>query len=417
MTKGVCRSPRTSTVELTGGSDHFESTFKSVIEHIVGIKLTKGRRHRYAKTALEILHTLSKKTSLLFVDAVWMGDLLEKAAWGRMDDRTFTVLLRFGALREEGDAEIGLEILSGQDYDVQADPQLPGGAMGPENPTPEYTLLDLVLRNVGAYGAQGDGWHDDAVYGGLITIRDIPGLRFCPPKAEFFQTLSKAMEKETRGENKGADKLFRVRKAAYDVVLAARDGWLRSTDLRQTLEDLDFPRKLYSVVAETFRSDHQCSFLKMMEILSEDRFWHPYLREAMDIWVPFHHEGPVYALRILTELGELLLPRRNGYEADKSLEKVLEDEWAAVPGRPPTELTVDLLGPLAQVTEQFKKLFFTENDRRVIIAVVEQVIPSLEKRRDDGYSGPGNDIRHVIDNLLKILREPIRSSGRRSTYW
>jgi len=37
---------------------------------------------------------------------------------------------------------------------------------------------------------------------------------------------------------------------------------------------------------------------------------------------------------------------------------------------------------LVEVTEWFKELLFTENDRRTVLAVVEQVIPSLERRRD-----------------------------------
>ena len=252
------------------------------------------------------------------------------------------------------------------------------------------------------------------MYGGLIAIRDIPGLRTCLPGAEFLETLSKAMEGETEGEN---EKPFRVRKAAYDVILAARDGWLRSAELRPVLEEFDIPRKLYKVVIETGHSDYQRSFLEMTEILSEDRYWHPYLREAMDIWLPLHHEGPVHALRILTRVGELLLPGRDGYNVDKPLEKVLEEEWAAVPGRLPMELAVDLLEPLAEVTKQFKELFFTESERMAVLVVVEHVIPSLEKRRDDNYSGPGDDIRHIIGNLLRILREPVQSSSHGSTYW
>jgi hypothetical protein len=151
----------------------------------------------------------------------------------------------------------------------------------------------------------------------------------------------------------------------------------------------------------------------MMEILSEDRFWHSYLRKAMDIWLPLHHEGPVHALRILTNVGGLLLPGRGDYDIDKPLEKVLEDEWTTVPGRLPKDLTVDLLEPLAEVTEQFKKLFSSaEADRVAVLDAVERVIPSLEMRRDDGYSGPGDDIRRVIDDLLELLREPMQSGGR-----
>ena len=398
----MCAAPLvTLTVGLTEGSDYSASTFKLVVEHIHGIALTKGRRRLHVRAALEILVTLVRKTLFPLVDGAWINDLLKKAAWGKMDDESFTALLRFSALRKENDAAIDSEIPPTQDYDHnEADSLSPGVTVRPEDHTPESALLDLVLRNIGGCSAQKDGWQDDAVHGGLVAIRDIPGLRFYLLQAKFLETLSKAMEKGgNKGENQGeteGDKLFRVRKAAYDVVLAVRDGWLKSPALRETLEHLDLPGKLHSVVTENTCSDYQRSFLEMMEILSEDRFWHPYLRREMVIWLTMHREGPVHALHILTNVGEL---RRDGSDTDKSLEKVLEDEWAAVPGRPPMELTADLLEPLAEVTKQFRELsFFTEGGRKAVLGRVEQVISFLERRRDDDYSGPRNDIRRIIDN-------------------
>ena len=136
----------------------------------------------------------------------------------------------------------------------------------------------------------------------------------------------------------------------------------------------------------------------------------------MDIWLPLHREGPVHALRILARVGELLLPRRDSYNVDRPLEKVLEEEWAAVPGRLPMELTFDQLEPLAEVTEGFTKLFFIESDRKAVLEEVEQVILRLGQRRDGNYSDPDNDVRHIIDNLRRILQQPIESSRRRSTY-
>jgi hypothetical protein len=418
----VCSSLRTLTVELTGDSDYFADTFKSVVEYIHGISVKKGRRRRYAADALEIILTLVKKTSFLSVDATWIYDLLKEAAQGKIEHETLAGLFRLSAHRKGDDAAIVLEILREQDSEQtppgqnpektqrgELSPQSPGGTVVRENTAPEYTLLRLVLQNVKTCDGWKDGWQDSAVYGGLITIRDIPGLESYLLEPEFFVTLSKAMEK--------GEKPFRVRKAAYDVVLVARDGWLRSADLRETLENLDLPRKLHDVVIEIGRSDYQSSFLKMIKILSEDRYWYPYLRNAMEIWLPLHHEGPAHALRILTNVGELRLPGRGDDNVEKPLEKVLEDEWAAVPGRLPMDLTLDLLEPLAKVTEEFKKLSFTESDRRAVLAVVEQVIPSLEKRRDDGYDGPGDNIRCVINNLLTTLRGPIQSISRRSTYW
>ena len=392
-----------------------------VVEYIHGMVLARGRRRRYAKTALEILLTLAKETIFPLVDSVWINGLLKTAVEGNMNDETFTPLLRLSARRKERDAVVDTEIPpdpgSAHAREGDTDQRSPGGVTPPEvTPTPEYVLFSKILRNVQTcIEREGGGWQDEAVYGGLIAVRDIPRLGTFLPEAELLRTLSGAMERE-----QDKDKPFRVRKAAYDVILVAREWWLRSPDLRQTLEDLDFPRKLHSVVIETRRTDHQSSFLKMMEILSEDRYWHPYLRKAMDIWLPFHHEERDRVLHILTTVGELLPPEYNGSNhppLDKPLEKVLEDEWTGVPGRLLVDLTVDRLGPLAEVTKQFKDLFFTESNRKAVLAAVERVIPSLERRRDDGYEGPGEDVRGIVDDLLEKLRTPVQSTSLRSTYW
>ena len=397
-------------MEFTRDSDYFAPTFKMVVEHIYKVILNGGPQRDYAKEALEILLTLVKKTTLPLVESGWINKLLINTVC-EIDDDTFDVLLGLSARREGGDTAADPEMPSGQDYGRiqrgEPDPQSPGEIVTSENPTLEYALFAQVLQNVGTCDIKKDGWYADAVYGGLITIRDIPGLGFYLPEVEFLQTLSKAMER-------GGIKPLRVRKAAYDVVLVAREGWLRSADLRQTLKDLDFPKKLHGVVIETGSSEHQRSFLEMTRILSEDKYWHPYLRKAMDIWLPLHREGPVHVLRILANVGGLILPGSDGYNVDKPLEKVMEDEWAVVPGRHVTDLTVDRLEPLAEVTKQFKKLLFTESDRSTVLAVVEQVISSLEGRRD-GYGGPWGDVRGIIDGLLEELREPVQSSSRRSS--
>jgi len=392
-----------------------------VVEHIHLVVSAKDHRRPDAKVALEILFTLVKKTTVPLVDSAWINCLLRRAAEGDIEDDTFVVLLRFSARRREEDTAADSDIPYGRDcghvQSGEVDPSHLGGVtiVTSENPTPGYTLLEKVLRNIETCGAQEGGWQDEAVYGGLITVRDIPGLQFYLPTVEFLQTLSKAMEK---GENKP----FRVRRSAYGVVLVARGGWLWFPELRKTLKDLDFPKKLHSVVIETGRSDHQRSFLEMMEILSEDAYWHSYLRGAMEIWLPFRHEGPFHALRILANVGQLLSPPAyDGYDPplDRLFEKLVEDEWAIVPGRLPMNLTADRLEPLAEVTKQFKELLFTERDRRAVLTVVEQVIPSLEKRRDDGYEGPGEDIRRTVYDVLRKLREPTRSSRHRSktTCW
>ena len=347
--------------------------------------------------ALKGLHT-----ALPLVDVTWINDLLDSAAWGDMDDETFTILLRLSALRKEKDTAAD-EKPSVQEYvhvqQGESDPQPPRGIVTSENHTRGDTLFNKIMHNIRACIETENGWQDEAVYGGFIAIRNIPRLWLHRLDDDSLRMLSKAMEQEE-------GKPFRVRQAVYDIILVAREGWLKSAVLRSILEDLDIPRKLHSVVMEIGRSDYQSSFLEMLEILSEDRYWHPYLRKAMDIWLPLRHEGPHHVLRILTNVVDLPLLGRDGYNADKSLQKIVEDEWAAVPGRVVQDLTADRLIPLAEVTEQFKELLFTESERREVLDLVEQVIPSLERRREDGYNGPEDDIRGVFDDLLTKLRVP-----------
>ena len=383
-----------------------------VVEHIHDLTLVQGPRHYDAKTALEILLTLAKKTALPLIDAEWINELLKRSAKGNMDDDTFILFLRLSARREEGAAEV--EIPHGHgDAHVQGsetDPQRPGGTVSPETITPGYPLFVKILQNVQTCSKQEGGWQDEAVYGGLVAMRDIPQLGSCLPGGDFLRTLSKAMQKS---------RPYRIRKAAYNVVLVARDGWLNSSALRQILEALDFPRQLHSVLIETCRSDHQRLFLTMMEILSEDKYYHPYLRGAMEIWLPSRHEGPDQVLRILARVCELSPSEydRSSPPLDEFLEKLVEDEWSGVPGRPVADITVGRLEPLAVVTVQFKELLFSESDRRAVLAVVEQVIPSLERRRDDGYEGPGDGVRGVVNALLGKLREPTQLTSHSPAYW
>lgn len=394
------------TETLIGHSNYFVQTFRMVVGHICDLALAEGDRGPHTKTALDILLIITKKTTLPLVDTAWINEILKSAAGGNMGDGTFTSFLRLSAQRQE-------------------DSQSLREAVPPETTTSRYNLFTKILRNVRICSGRVDGWEDEAVYGGLIAAGDIPQLGSCLPDNELLDTLYNAMEKVEEVGDVGKAKWagirpFRVRKAAYDIILIARDRWLRSTELRQTLQDRDFPRRLHSVVIETGRSDHQHSFLVMMEILSEDKYWHPYLRESMNIWLSFRHEGPNEVLSILSRVGELPLLVHDGPNhtpVDYFLEKLVEDEWARVPGCLPMDLTADRLGPLAEVTMRFKELLFTESDRRAVLAVVEQVIPSLEKRRDNDYKGPGGDILCIISGLLEILRVPVRSADRGSTYW
>ena len=414
-----------------GDSDYIVPIFRMVVEHVHFTVLTRGRRRRHTKTALEILLALAKKTTLPLVDAAWINNLLKSAAGGNMDDDTFALFLGLSARRKEEDATTDGETQPGQEPRFQTsgiDACSPGGTILLEATSPGYTLFAKILRNVQICGKLPNGWEDEAVYGGLIAVKDIPQLGSYLPDDDLLGTLYNAMGEadvvEEIGEAEEAKNTetipFRVKKAAYDIILVARDRWLRSTELRQTLHDRDFPRRLHSVAIETSRSDHQRSFLMMMEILSEDGYWHSYLREAIDIWLSLRHEGPSQVLAILSRVGGLPLLPYNGTNPppfDRFLEKLVKDEWAGVPGRPVIDLTVDRLGPLAEVTKRFKELLFGENERRAVLAVVEQVIPSLKERRDGGYEGPGEGVLRIIDDLLETLRAPTRSTSRGSIYW
>jgi len=188
-----------------------------------------------------------------------------------------------------------------------------------------------------------------------IVMRDIPRLRSCLIDGDFLQMLYNAIE---------GSKLLRVRKAAYNIVLVACDGWLRSADLRQTLERFDFPKRIHSVVIETTRSNRWPSFPVVMEILSEGGYWHSYLRETMKIWLALRREGPDHALRIPPNVDELIFrvatvptstPRRT--------------RGRRVPRRLVTDLTADRLKPLAKATT-FEELLYTGSDRRAVLAVV-----------------------------------------------
>ena len=392
---------------LAGDSDYVGQTFKLVVEYVHGLILTRSRRRRHTKTALEILLTLDRKTTLSLVDAPWVNELLRSASRGNMGDGMFTLFLRLSARRKEEDFVVDAESPAGQDHihtqPGEIDPQSPSGIVSPEIITPEHSLFIKILQNIQACGEKNNGWQDEAVYGGLITMKDIPRLGTFSPDSNSLGTLFKAMD---------WSRPFRVRKAAYDVVLVAREGWLRSAHLRPVLEERDFPRRLHSVVVETGRSDYERSFLMMMEILSEDRYWYSYLRGAMDIWLPFRHEGPDRVIRILAHVGELPHSEYDGSPLDQFLEQLVEKEWAAVPGRPLVDLTAYRLKPLAEITTQFKELLFTEIDRTAVLAVVEQVIPALERRRDEGYEGPEEGTRDMMGALIGILRVPTQSTSR-----
>ena len=246
------------------------------------------------------------------------------------------------------------------------------------------------------------GWQDKVVYGGPLAIKDIHRLGPSIFDDDALQTFHEAMDHKNP---------FHVKQAAYDVMVVTQDQWLKSPKLQQRLRDLDLLKQLHRVVVEIARPDYQQSFLTMMEVLSEDVNWHPYLREHMDLWVPFRYEGGPQILHIIGKVGGLTFATpgdRGSSSIDEVLQKLVVEEWAAVPGRPVGDLTADRLRQLADVTGGFKELAFSDNCRKAVLATVEQVLPGLEPRREGGYPGPGDDVQDIINDLLKILRVPRR---------
>ena len=141
--------------------------------------LDHGRR-RHASIALEFLLVLVRKTEFPLVDAIWINGLPKRAAAEKMTDDTFTLLLRLSAWRKEEDYATDDEYPFGQDYvhvhRRETDPQTPGGITTSEISTLGYILLTTILRNLRTCTEQNGGWEDEAVYGGLVAIRDIHGV-------------------------------------------------------------------------------------------------------------------------------------------------------------------------------------------------------------------------------------------------
>ena len=376
----MCPIPHLSISGLIGDSEYLVQTFKTVVEHIHGLAVVRGRRH-HAKKALEILIVLVMKATLPLVDATWIRKLLDEATRKNISDDIFTLFLRLNAERNEEGVMVDVEIPPGPDY--------------ANNPTdPEYALFIKILQNVRARITQGWGWKDTAVYGGLIAIRDIPRLGSFPPDNDFLGRLFEAME---RGNP------FRVRKAAYDIIAVARKGWLGTPGSHKTFGSFDFPRKLHAIVNEIGRSEYQQSFLMMIEILSDDGDWHLYLRETMDIWLPFRREGQAEVLRIITRIGRLQPAEYNGpnHQFDEFLETLVANEWARVSGRSAKDLTKERLKPFVEVTLQLmtKGIVFTEGGRRAVTDALEVVIPLL-----GNVPGLGQDTLDFVRGLQGILR-------------
>ena len=405
-----------------GDSNYFAPTFKAVVQHIHRIALAGSRKHRHATESLNFLLTIAKHTPQLtppldppLVDAVWINPLLKCAAERDMADDKFALFLRLSALRKEEAATVTAEMLPDQHEAripvLETAPHSPGKHLTAKNPTLDPTLVKKITKSIQTCVEGVDGWSDEAIYGGLIAIRDFRPHEPSLLDVGALQMLFDAMDK-TRP--------FRVRKAAYDVMLVTEDQWPNSPELREKFKELHFLRQLYGVVVDIGSSDCQRSFLRMMGILSEDGYWQPYLRNSADIWLRFRHEDLVDALRILTNVGQLGPLSRAGSPSppsDEPLVKLVEEEWAVVHRRPAPDLTVDRLKPLVEVTEQLMRLVFNDNDRKNFLAIVTPVIPFLQEKREDGYEGPGEDVRGIVGDLVKKLESSqLPAHGRRATY-
>ena len=125
-----------------------------------------------------------------------------------------------------------------------------------QEPPPRNIPFAEILQSVKTCSEQ-EGGRTMPCAAALSRRRTPPFL----PGLDSLGTLVKAAEKS---------KPLHVSKAAYDAILIAQDGWLKSAELRQKPEDLDFPRQLRSVAIEGGRSDCRSLLPTMMEILSED---------------------------------------------------------------------------------------------------------------------------------------------------
>jgi len=92
------------------------------------------------------------------------------------------------------------------------DPQSPGGTV-PFHAL-ENVLFNYTLQNVKTCSGQEGNWQDEAVYCSLVAIRDIARPGSCL-RDNNFQILCDAMEKSEP---------LSIKKAAYDIILTARDG-------------------------------------------------------------------------------------------------------------------------------------------------------------------------------------------------
>ena len=364
-----------STVGLIAYSDYVELTFKSVVEHVLGIALGGSRGTKDPELALRTILILAKKPSFPRIEVVWVDKLLSDALKGEVNIKILAQLLRLRGLAIGRGQAIGRDL---EEVVVVVSVPL----------TPEDNLFNAIWRAIDG----NQGWGDEVVYGGLTVIKEMVQLGSYLPHPNFLKTLSDAMSWVNSS---------RVKRAACDVMQVAQDGWLGSASLRQSLVDHDLPRRLSSVIQEIHCVNRERKFLGMIEILSNDKQRHSYLRKTMSTWICFRHlpGRRLQAARIIATIGGIPFPEVD-FPDDFSLINLVKEEWTRVPGRGVKDLTPNRLMQLAGVTKQLKHILFDEVDRKEVLAEVKQVIPHLERRLDFRQV---EDIRGIVEGLIRTL--------------
>ena len=87
-------------ININWDSYYLQLTFKMVVEHIHKLVLGRVHRARHSNHALELVLTLTDQAPFPYIDVTWtwINKLLESAAEGRIEDRTFFLFLRLRGL-------------------------------------------------------------------------------------------------------------------------------------------------------------------------------------------------------------------------------------------------------------------------------------------------------------------------------
>ena len=175
-------------VVLIGDSECFTLTFKAVVEHVHDVALVGRRRYRHVAEALKILLTLVKHTTHPLVNGAWINELLKAAANGDMADEEFILLLKLSAWRKEEGVAVNAGVGDSPIQRVETDLQSLERAATSKAPTPDDTLFRTVMKTIQTCSLQ-----DEAVYGGLLAIRDISQLGPSLFDDDTLQTFYEAM--------------------------------------------------------------------------------------------------------------------------------------------------------------------------------------------------------------------------------